>query len=81
MLVLINAGWAFESRAPVISWLFFAVLIWVLFFRAYRSQLRLANYRCPHCGVFFFRKPEWILHPVNVWRGRCINCQKKPSDQ
>jgi hypothetical protein len=81
VLVLMNACWAFEKRVPAISCLLFAVLIWVLFFRAYRSQFQLANYRCPHCSAFFFRKPGWVLHPINVWRSRCIHCQKKPSDQ
>lgn len=76
---LIILGWHFEGRLPTISWLVFAISVWILFFRVYRAQIRLRNYRCPHCGELFFRRDNWLVRPINVWSNRCINCLRKAS--
>jgi len=54
MLILINAVWVYEDRASAISLLLFAAFIWVMFFRTFRSQIHMWNYRGRHCEEFFF---------------------------
>jgi len=76
MLILINAVWVFEDRVSAISLLLFAAFIWVMFFRAFRSQIYMWNYRGRHCEELFFRRQDWIFRPIHVWRSRCINCKK-----
>jgi hypothetical protein len=77
MFGLAIAGWNLEVRMPVLSWVLFGLLVWVLFFRAYRDQIRLYKFRCPHCGEYFLRRPHWTVRPMNVWSNRCVNCHEK----
>ena len=79
-LGLAIAGWSLENRVPALSWMIFVLALWVMFFRAYRDQVRLYNYRCPHCGEIFFKRKTSIVWPRNVWSNRCVNCHEKQSN-
>lgn len=75
MFFLVELGWFLKARSAALSWVVFAVLIWVLFFRACRAQRALTEFRCPRCGErFFYSRLGWYFGIAWIWSNRCKHC-------
>ncbi len=78
MFALMELMYFFDARSRAVSTLLFALVVWVLFFRAYRDGRRLSTFRCPHCRErFFYTKVSWIFGYGNLWSNRCVHCENR----
>jgi hypothetical protein len=68
-------GWHFEYRAPALSWLAFAGVLWVMFVGRARSEGELLKQRCPACAeMFFHARNRKLFKQRSVWSNVCGNC-------
>lgn len=75
MFSIVRLMWFFETRFPAALLPCLVLLIWVMFFRAWRDGLRIRAFRCPQCGErFFYKKVGWIFEYGNIWSNKCVHC-------